>query len=251
MIHKNLSHRPPLAYRLAYTCPAQAMLGRPGDHLTTVGEFAIEGGERRWISGVKVRVVEHAGSEVVGGLVLHWTDGAIDRLGVGEEEALALPLLEVPQDQHIAYVYGSSGWFVDRLAFVLSSGKLLGDAELGGDGGVLRQHTLCLLRQQFNATNLHLDGVKGKVVRSQGVELVTNLRFVYRVAADQALEAQEMEEGRGGAPQGGLVEDLGSEESVDSEHSADPEDFEVDVSDGEQADIHDMEDEGDQVDYDD
>ena len=34
---------------------------------------------------------------------------------------------------------------------------------------------------------------QGKVVRSQGVELVTNLRFVYRVAADSALEAQEME----------------------------------------------------------
>ena len=209
--------------------------------------------------------------------------------------------------------------YVDRLAFVLSSGKLLGrgpgatpgagDAVLGGDGGGLR-HTLGLLRQQFNVTNLHLDGVKvptmamamcpilsqGKVVRSQGVELVTNLRFVYRVAADQALEAQEMQvtgptcgtlqEGMDGA-----LEDLGSEWSVDSEHWADPEDFEVlvvvpngapwwcaggmklvlvfvvcwcwyrcmevqvDVSDEEQADMyaymHDMEDEVDEVDYDD
>merc|ERR1719350_848546 len=101
---------------------------------------------------------------------------------------------------------------------------------------------------------------QGKVVRSQGVELVTNLRFVYRVAADQALEAQEMQvtgptcgtlqEGTDGA-----LEDLGSEWSVDSEHWADPENFEVDVSDEEQADMyaymHDMEDEVDEVDYDD
>ena len=39
--------------------------------------------------------------------------------------------------------------------------------------------------------------------------------------------------------------------SPSGDRCSSPEDFEVDVSDGEQADIHDMEDEGDQVDYDD
>ena len=42
-------------------------------------------------------------------------------------------------------------------------------------------------------TNLHLQGIKGKVVRSQGVNLITNVAFIYKIAADKHMESKEME----------------------------------------------------------
>ena len=63
---------------------------------------------------------------------------------------------------------------------------------MGGDGGGLR-HTLGRLEPKYNVTNMHLQGVKGKVVRSQGVNLITSVSFIYRVAADKHLESRELE----------------------------------------------------------
>ena len=40
---------------------------------------------------------------------------------------------------------------------------------------------------------MYLQGVKGKVVRSQGVNLITNVTFIYRVAADKQMESKDME----------------------------------------------------------
>ena len=83
--------------------------------------------------------------------------------------------------------------YVDNLTFVLSTGRVLGGvAQLGGDGGGLR-HTLGRLEPKYNVTNMHLQGVKGKVVRSQGVNLITSVSFIYRVAADKHLESRELE----------------------------------------------------------
>ena len=83
--------------------------------------------------------------------------------------------------------------YVDNLTFVLSTGQVLGGEEQnGGDGGGLK-HTLARLQPKFNVTNMHLQGVKGKVVRSQGVNLITNVTFIYKVAADEQMESKDME----------------------------------------------------------
>ena len=83
--------------------------------------------------------------------------------------------------------------YVDNLTFVLSTGRVLGGEEhIGGDGGGLK-HTLARLQPRYNVTNMHLQGVKGKVVRSQGINLITNVTFIYRVAADKHMESKEME----------------------------------------------------------
>merc|ERR1712210_323808 len=81
---------------------------------------------------------------------------------------------EVPEGSHIAFVLGRSGWYVDNLTFVLSTGRVLGGEEhIGGDGGGLK-HSLARLQPEFNVTNMHLQGVKG-------------------VAADKQMDSKDME----------------------------------------------------------
>jgi len=219
-----------------------AVMGRPGDNPTTLDNFKVDALDRlspdfpfgNWIKGVMVKLVEWGGSPmpIVGGLVLQWADGRQDRCGVEEDEVDGLRLMEVPEGAHIAFVTGRSGWYVDNLTFVLSTGRVLGGvAQLGGDGGGLR-HTLGRLEPKYNVTNMHLQGVKGKVVRSQGVNLITSVSFIYRVAADKHLESRELEiaEESEWHPEfgfGGISDDdIESHLSVDSEHWLDEaEDF--------------------------
>jgi len=215
-----------------------AVFGRPGDHPTAVENFKVDTLDRlspefpfgNSIRGVMVKVVEWDGRQVVGGIVLHWANGQQDRCGVEENEVEGLRLMEVPEGSHIAFVLGRSGWYVDNLTFVLSTGQVLGGEEQnGGDGGGLK-HTLARLQPKFNVTNMHLQGVKGKVVRSQGVNLITNVTFIYKVAADEQMESKDMEslEESNWLP-GSLVDsddDGESNYSVDSEHWLDDaEDF--------------------------
>ena len=58
----------------------------------------------------------------VGGLDLVWSDGTGDAIGYGEVAAT----LEVPQGEHVSYVVGNFGWYVDSLTIISSSGKPLG-----------------------------------------------------------------------------------------------------------------------------
>jgi len=154
------------------------------------------------IRGVMVKLVEWDGRQVVGGIVLFWANGHQDRFGVEEDEVEGLRLMEVPEGSHIAFVLGRSGWYVDNLTFVLSTGRVLGGEEhIGGDGGGLK-HSLARLQPKFNVTNMHLQGVKGTNVRSQGVALITNVTFLYKVAADERMESKDMEVGEPGGPPG-------------------------------------------------
>ena len=51
-----------------------------------------------------------------------WSDGTEDAIGYGEVAAT----LEVPQGEHVSYVVGNFGWYVDSLTIISSSGKPLG-----------------------------------------------------------------------------------------------------------------------------
>ena len=52
-----------------------------------------------------------------------WSDGTEDIVGEGELAAS----LEVPQGEHVSYVVGNFGWYVDNLVFIASSGVPLGE----------------------------------------------------------------------------------------------------------------------------
>ena len=60
---------------------------------------------------------------IVGGLDLGWSDGTEDVVGSGEVAAS----LEVPHGEHISYVVGNFGWYVDNLSFISSSGVPIGE----------------------------------------------------------------------------------------------------------------------------
>lgn len=64
------------------------------------------------------------GRTVISGMVLKWTDGTTYQCGEGEVTAE----YEVPEGEHVSFVYGFAGWYVDNLTFVLSNGKLLGES---------------------------------------------------------------------------------------------------------------------------
>ena len=52
-----------------------------------------------------------------------WSDWTEDIVGSGEVGAR----LEVPEGEHISFVVGKFGWYVDNLTFISSSGKPLGN----------------------------------------------------------------------------------------------------------------------------
>ena len=55
-----------------------------------------------------------------------WSDGTEDIVGEGELAAN----LEVPQGEHVSYVVGNFGWYVDNLVFIASSGVPLGEIKI-------------------------------------------------------------------------------------------------------------------------
>ena len=174
------------------------------------------------IRGVMVKLVEWDGRQVVGGIVLFWANGHQDRYefnfrsgmnpiqvrggrGWGGRIAAYGGARRIPHCicswpqwlvglQHIQHDFLVCTFrYVDNLTFVLSTGRVLGGEEhIGGDGGGLK-HSLARLQPKFNVTNMHLQGVKGTNVRSQGVALITNVTFLYKVAADERMESKDME----------------------------------------------------------
>jgi len=203
---------------LTYMVSNTGVLGRPGDSPRTIREFRAEGEGKKWIRGVRIKTVTWDGREVVGGMALAWSDNTQDCFGMSEEEAINIPLSEVDEGHHVSFVFGRSGWYVDALAFVTSSGKILGSkGVVGGDGGGFR-HTLGLLNTKYNTANIYLDGVKGKEVKSQSINLLSNLLFIYRIAADHGTDAEKLE-----VPGSGSIRNFYSSE--DSEDDDEPDDY--------------------------
>ena len=59
------------------------------------------------------------------GFSITWSDGTESEVG----HANVAATYEVPDGEHISFVYGWSGWYVDQISIVLSSGKILGKSE--------------------------------------------------------------------------------------------------------------------------
>ena len=83
--------------------------------------------------------------------------------------------MEVPDGEHVSFVSGNSGWYIDNLQFMTSSGKRLGQLSntyqnihcsfyftgpntvVGGDGGDFR-NPLSTMDPKYNSFNTYLDG---------------------------------------------------------------------------------------------
>ena len=108
----------------------------------------------------------------VGGLDLGWSDGTEDVIGHGNIAAS----FEVPLGEHVSYVVGNFGWYVDKLTFISSSGKPLGEIKIslsrenlsiflsllgpptGGDGGSFKT-SLAKLNNRHKDYQVFLDGI--------------------------------------------------------------------------------------------
>ena len=106
----------------------------------------------------------------VGGLDLGWSDGTEDVIGHGNIAAS----FEVPLGEHVSYVVGNFGWYVDNLIVISSSGKPLGEIIIsfsrensriflsgpptGGDGGSFKT-SLAKLNNRHKDYQVFLDGI--------------------------------------------------------------------------------------------
>ena len=87
--------------------------------------FDLKRTEEHFIQAVTLKTSIWDGRTVISGIVFKWEDGTEDGVGDGEVAAV----YEVPDGEHISFVIGASGWYVDKLSFVLSNGKFLGETK--------------------------------------------------------------------------------------------------------------------------
>ena len=104
---------------------ASQPFGSPDDRPRLIRDFDVRATtEESSIQTVTLKASIWDGRIVISGIRLKWTDGNEDIVGDGEVAAQ----YEVPEGEHISFVYGFSGWYLDNLTFVLSNGKLLGES---------------------------------------------------------------------------------------------------------------------------
>ena len=59
-----------------------------------------------------------------------WSDGSADTVGsMAEAGSPNLTEMEVPEGEHVSFVIGNSGWYVDTLTFVASSGRKISQSK--------------------------------------------------------------------------------------------------------------------------
>ena len=83
---------------------------------------------------------------------------------------------ELADGEHISYVEGRSGWYLDQLTFVTNKNRKLGP--VGGDGG--DKFSTQGIRGQRNSKDVswNLGGIQACKVRSQDSDLIARLRFL-------------------------------------------------------------------------
>ena len=157
---------------------ASQPFGSPDDRPRLIRDFDVRATtEESSIQTVTLKASIWDGRIVISGISLKWTDGNEDIVGDGEVAAE----YEVPEGEHISFVYGFSGWYVDNLTFVLSNGKLLGESthratlilkcnvfilsgpHIGGDGGGYR-NSMETLPRGINILNCCLSGMRVNII---------------------------------------------------------------------------------------
>lgn len=170
--HRELSH--------LKTFLVSQKMGSAGDYPRNVENFNVRGDGKKFIRHISICTVLWDDRSIVGGLKFKWSDGSEDTVGtMSDEDTNNIIEMNVPEGEHVSYVFGNSGWYVDCLSFVTSTGKRLGSADpIGGDGGDFR-NPLTLLDPKFNSFNTYLDGLEGDEVLSQNKKILARVRFIY------------------------------------------------------------------------
>jgi len=102
-------------------------MGTAGDRPRTERKFNLQ--KNTWLRKISLGTIEWDGRTVIGGISLKWADGTIDTVGTIGEDGNRICEMEVPDGEHISFVIGNSGWYVDSLTFITSSGRKLGSCK--------------------------------------------------------------------------------------------------------------------------
>eukprot|EP00092_Neocalanus_flemingeri_P105419 GFUD01135128.1.p1 GENE.GFUD01135128.1~~GFUD01135128.1.p1 ORF type:complete len:531 (-),score=119.02 GFUD01135128.1:303-1688(-) len=170
--HRELSH--------LKTWTVSEKMDSAGDNPRHVQSFSMKGEGKKFIRKITLCTVLWDERTIIGGLTFRWSDGSSDTAGsMAEAGSPNLIEMEVPEGEHVSFVIGNSGWYVDNLTFVASSGRKIGPVDpVGGDGGGFR-NPLSPLDPKYNSFNTYLDGVQGEEVVTQNKKVMTKLRFIY------------------------------------------------------------------------
>eukprot|EP00092_Neocalanus_flemingeri_P058216 GFUD01069333.1.p1 GENE.GFUD01069333.1~~GFUD01069333.1.p1 ORF type:complete len:566 (+),score=144.80 GFUD01069333.1:433-2130(+) len=170
--HRELSH--------LKTWTVIEKMGSAGDSHRHVQSFSIRGEGTKFIRQITLCTVTWYERTIIGGLTFRWCDGSSETVGsMAETGTSSLTEMEVPEGEHVSFVIGNSGYYVDDLTFVASSGRKIGPVDpVGGDGGGFR-NPLSPLDPKFDSFNTYLDGVQGEEVVTDNKKVVTKLRFIY------------------------------------------------------------------------
>ena len=137
-------------------------MGNAGDNAKFLKTISAKGEGKKFISHITICTVEWDPREVIGGLSLRWSDGSSDTVGsMAEAGSPYRTEMKVPEGEHVSLVFGGcgwSGWWVDTLTFVASSGRKIGEISPSDGGSFI--NPLCTLENNFNSSNTYLDGLQ-------------------------------------------------------------------------------------------
>jgi hypothetical protein len=105
-------------------------MGTAGDNPAVVNTVSVKGEGKKFIRHITLCTAEWDDRTIIGGLTLRWSDGSADKVGsMAEAGSPNLTEMEVPEGEHVSFVIGNSGWYVDTLTFVSSSGRKIGQSQ--------------------------------------------------------------------------------------------------------------------------
>ena len=105
-------------------------MGTAGDNPAVVNTVSVKGEGKKFIRHITLCTAEWDDRTIIGGLTLGWSDGSADTVGsMAEAGSPNLTEMEVPEGEHVSFVIGNSGWYVDTLTFVASSGRKIGQSQ--------------------------------------------------------------------------------------------------------------------------
>ena len=98
------------------------------------------------------------------------------KLGLEDGPGRTRQEFELEDGEHIAYVEGRSGWFLDQLTFVTNKNRKLGP--VGGDGG--DKFSTKEIRGQRNSKDVswNLGGIQASKVSTQNSDIIAKVRFL-------------------------------------------------------------------------
>ena len=102
-------------------------MGSAGDFPRQEKSFSIKGEGKKFIRHITLCTVMWDDRSIIGGLRFRWSDGSSDTVGsMSDAGSPNLTEMEVLDGEHVSFVIGNSGWYVDNLTFVASSGRKMG-----------------------------------------------------------------------------------------------------------------------------